>query len=790
MENAKYTIDTNTGELIFDNGINEISRRDISEEEKEKIKSIVIPDSVKEISPFAFYDMGMLEKIILPEGVETIEEKAFFNCTRLAEVVFPKSLKSIGKKAFSGCSSLTHIVLPQTTSWLEIKNEAFADCIHLNNVEIGEGAFSTLYLYEQVFENTAFLDELRKKDPLVILEDEVIDGKECQGDLILPAHVKGISIGAFSFNHKITSVVCPDSMEYINDSAFEGCISLKKVVLSESINYLHGSSFRGCISLEEVLLPKKEIRHIGEDVFKETPWLKKRQTDGLPVILNGWLIDGSACKGEVHISGVKYIARNAFKSNHEITKVTIEEGCEDIYPKAFMDCPALKEVTLPSQMKGLIGFSAFENCYQLSKINIPENMEGLSSDLFYNCLSLKEINIPKSLKKIRRRAFFNCIKLPNIAIDPNVELASDYNNTDKEKAIMGRIVTAEAKKDCRMSYHNGEEECIFIEECKYRSQKDIVVAIIPEGVKVIGKDAFAWCQNLMKVVLPTSLEVIESRAFLRCERLEEIVLPEHLKVIEENAFCCCGKLKSIVIPKGLNRLEESVFDNCDLRHVFLPQSLKEIGRSCFSYCKQLQEISWPSSVPVIHPEMFNECESLRKLEIPEGVTTLEEKIIKECKCLKTVKLPSTIREIGSEAFLEAKITEIFLAEGVETIGTRAFADCEELEFVNYPSSLKKIKAFAFENCKKLKRPKNLKNVSIHRDAYQRSFLTACLTKIQDLNKRFNIVPFVIIMTILSIIFSFFFQPILSAIVLSFVIMVMCALAFYVYIIVGRFAFGD
>ncbi|MBR4841340.1 MAG: leucine-rich repeat protein, partial [Paludibacteraceae bacterium] len=177
------------------------------------------------------------------------------------------------------------------------------------------------------------------------------------------------------------------------------------------------------------------------------------------------------------------------------------------------------------------------------------------------------------------------------------------------------------------------------------------------------------------------------------------------------------------------------------------------------------------------------CPSLRVLEIPEGVTTLEENFIKECKCLKTVILPSTIREIGSEAFQESKITEIVLPEGVETIGTHAFANCKQLESVTCPSSLKKIKAFAFENCKKLKRPKNLKNVSIHRDAYRRSFLTACLTMMQDLNSKFHIAPFLIIMTVLSIIFSFFFHPILSAIVLSFVITVMIApiVVFFVFL---------
>ncbi|MBO4806174.1 MAG: leucine-rich repeat domain-containing protein, partial [Paludibacteraceae bacterium] len=175
MENANYTIDTNTGELVFDDGIEIIAYRDIPEEEKQKIKSIVIPDSVKEINNYAFEYMEKLEKVIFPEGLERIGEVAFFSCKKLKEVIFPKSLRSIESKAFAECSALTHIVISRTTSsleikdedYLEIEDEAFADCVRLSNVEMKEGAFETTILYDQVFENTAFLKELRKKDPLV-----------------------------------------------------------------------------------------------------------------------------------------------------------------------------------------------------------------------------------------------------------------------------------------------------------------------------------------------------------------------------------------------------------------------------------------------------------------------------------------------------------------------------------------------------------------------------------------------------------------------------------------------
>ncbi|MBO7506348.1 MAG: leucine-rich repeat domain-containing protein [Paludibacteraceae bacterium] len=319
----KYSVRNNT--LTYHDDVETIGWID-TPGDIDKIKRIVIPSSVKEIKKEVFKGSEALEEVVLSEGLESIGESAFAACPRLREVIFPQGLEDIGENAFSECSSLERIVIHPGTQEINIWDEAFANCTNLREVELDDTLDYTSFRLN-VFKNTAFLTELRKKDPLVIINDEIIDGKECQGDLVIPDYVKGVNCGAFADNTKLTSVVCPDTVEFVSYSAFEGCTSLRKVVLPANMENLSEAIFRDCTSLEEVVLPKNENLHIYGYAFRNTPYQKARQKEDGSFILNGWLVDGSSCKGEVHLSGIKGISAYAFRLNHEITKVVVDEGC-------------------------------------------------------------------------------------------------------------------------------------------------------------------------------------------------------------------------------------------------------------------------------------------------------------------------------------------------------------------------------------------------------------------------------------------------------------------------------
>ena len=70
------------------------------------LKEIHIPEGVREIQPWTFYNCSLLKKVILPCSVTKIGESAFNGCDSLATIVIPGKIDCIGEDAFCYCSKL------------------------------------------------------------------------------------------------------------------------------------------------------------------------------------------------------------------------------------------------------------------------------------------------------------------------------------------------------------------------------------------------------------------------------------------------------------------------------------------------------------------------------------------------------------------------------------------------------------------------------------------------------------------------------------------------------------
>ena len=79
------------------------------------IRSVVIPNSVKEIQGFSFCNCSELTDINIPNSVKTIGESAFSGCCGLTQIKIPDSVERIHGRAFEGCNSATVISIPLNT---------------------------------------------------------------------------------------------------------------------------------------------------------------------------------------------------------------------------------------------------------------------------------------------------------------------------------------------------------------------------------------------------------------------------------------------------------------------------------------------------------------------------------------------------------------------------------------------------------------------------------------------------------------------------------------------------
>ena len=105
--------------------------------------------------------------------------------------------------------------------------------------------------------------------------------------------------------------------------------------------------------------------------------------------------------------------------------------------------------------------------------------------------------------------------------------------------------------------------------------------ILPEGVVMIGEDAFVDCINLRHVKLPDSLLIIGDGAFYNCQELMDVVLPPYLYAIGPSAFVDCWKLTSIDIPETVRYIGSEAFCNTGLTEVWWRPVFFETGFCVF-----------------------------------------------------------------------------------------------------------------------------------------------------------------------------------------------------------------
>ena len=94
-------------------------------------------------------------------------------------------------------------------------------------------------------------------------------------------------------------------------------------------------------------------------------------------------------------------------------------------------------------------------------------------------------------------------------------------------------------------------------------------------------------------------------------------VPDGVKVIGDNAFKGRLKLTSINIPNSVRKIGFAAFYGCKgLEFIRLPENIVKIGHSAFSLCDNLSTIEVPESYASKHPEAMSKV-------IPYGVTIKE-----------------------------------------------------------------------------------------------------------------------------------------------------------------------
>ena len=448
------------------------------------------------------------------------------------------------------------------------------------------------------------------------------------GDIVIPDSVeyngiyyKVTALGSRAFSlGTIRSLVLPLSLQTIGSECFAGATLPEVITLSDSLKEIKYAAFWATTGTNVVSIPAA-TRIISERAFADMYNLRQINVDTASIYymsIDGVMYSKDSTKllacprtksGSFVIPyGVKYIESFAFESC-SINTVEVPNTVTTIKNSAFSECATLRTLHIPASVTNIEG-GAFRVCTNLTKLTVDSlnqnytvvdkvlysiNMDTLKNhstardtvrvlegvkvidfDAFAGLSTMKYVILPESVIKISEEAFISS-NLRGISLSPRLQEIRAY-------AFFGCTLLS------------GEIE-------------------IPNTVKEIGIGAF-YGAGMDAVRMSDSVKVIPREAFAYCSNLDVYTGGASVERIEEYAFRSCGRFaKNIVFPPSLRVVEDVAFVFTDIETVEFTGVVDTIGQINLGDIEKLILVN--TTPPYSNGKIANSCDSII---IPCGAT--------------------------------------------------------------------------------------------------------------------------------------------------------------------------
>lgn len=358
----------------------------------------------------AFADSS-LEAVDLFHTTETIGEGAFRNCANLTEITLPASLKAIGAGAFDGCENLSRVnilcdpaILPENAfancaalmadpAGITLAADASDEAVARLSAEMGLPWYAKLL---REGEEPLRLAEMpyAPTDPAEFEFDPetgTITGYLGGGaDVVVPREIDGVPVTAIGYNAfercrdytdtgmitnqidwvRLRSVVLPETVTTIADSAFEYCQQLETFICYGPLQSTGRGAFRLCRSLDNVIF-----------------------VNGVKMIDN-YCFESAGRIGVFHNPvPLDYLGESAFL-NSAVERFVVDAA--KIANRPFWNCEALAELHFTERVRETDGAVA-HGCPNLGKVCFEgDDMEAFSRDgCISECSDWLKVSVPE-----------------------------------------------------------------------------------------------------------------------------------------------------------------------------------------------------------------------------------------------------------------------------------------------------------------------------------------------------------------------------------------------------------
>ena len=553
--------------------------------------SVTLPSTLKYVG-YSCLEECAFTSIVLPEGLDSIDDYTFYG-SKLTSLTIPSTVTYVGNSAFLDNEDLKTVVLLGTTPPKMGEYEpSFGDGSNLTTVYVPEAslaaykaadgwstyaakmeggtpapATTTTFTYTASEKVTKFDTYANFTGATDVKSHEFADGA---GTVIYNGTVTGLGLRALN-STKLTGITIPESVTSIGDRAFSDCSTLAAITFAgtSAVTSIGEYAFAGCKVLTSFSMPAG-VATIGGGAFQ-----------GCSELASITIPESVTIISDYTFNNCKKLATVTFSGTPEVSIIGL---------RAFYSCEALTSIAIPASVDSIKG-NAFESCKMLASVTFPETsvLTTLGTGVFQDCGALKSITLPESLKtigeiqKVSEETYYNNslfwgAGLTSFVLPKNV--VNIYGGGMFANCPMTSLTVA-AEND---KFYSKEGANAIFEKNTDKLLIGCVSTVVPDGTKVIGREAFFAEQSPFTVTLPESVTVIENRAF-------------HL----------ASGLTSINIPAGVSEITAETFMGCSFQNLIIPDAVKTIGEMAFAMCIKLKTVSLGAGVDSIADMAFVFC---------------------------------------------------------------------------------------------------------------------------------------------------------------------------------------
>ena len=379
------------------------------------------------------------------------------------------------------------------------------------------------------------------------------------------------------------------------------------------------------------------------------------------------------------------------------------------------------------------------------------------------------------MKQLKLQFFFAVLLLlmSSLAKAENVKFTLTADNLASEEALssaMDEAINSQTDvtlvfalaDDCTALTENNLKDITTCVKAKYNNITGVDFRSITT-IKTLPANLFNRADKLTTIKLPT-LTSLSANLFTDCSSLTSLTIGEwnntegntglEMAVIPAGIFQNCGNLTNLYFT-NVEKVEGWAFEGCTSMTTFPIKSCKEgeeveIGQNAFNNTKLTGDIVLPEGITKINGSSFASCKEMTNITLPTTIKSVDPEFDTNSVNLTHIKMTGSnedgensnsnyltnkgilyainggnltvvrcpianpepiqipanisekiVTEIGAKAFHDCAMTKVELPEGLLKIGETAFFQCKNLTALTIPKTVTEIVTNFINECSAL-----------------------------------------------------------------------------------------